>query len=334
MAPLISCVLSMQSPENSPFSSRIKNNIMIHTIQGDISIHLSAREDKYLTQYNGVVFNREDTLKSAVNERNDLFQTGELDKFRLLNSDEHTNLLKMARQMNGSVGCVRFDKDKCILLGDFYKLNEKISSSTISRKVSIEYCTLSKQTDQYHAACHKMGAIYKVYSTKLTHMLHRVGVRHVVGRELWLAFRCGDYCLDSAFAHATNNIYTPLKLIMSELWLNSGYVVNMKSMLKQLEKDWTKEKDKPHECQSTENEVNEAFKEKKSQIETEIIFLNERRSVVLEESKQMKMEFLSKLIDCVTEKLNEQKVMRALKSKNWNMNTTFEHVTTHLNKFV
>ena len=121
---------------------------MIHTIQGDISIHLSAREDKYLTQYNGVVFNREDTLKSAVNERNDLFQTGELDKFRLLNSDEHTNLLKMARQMNGSVGCVRFDKDKCILLGDFYKLNEKISSSTISRKVSIEYCTMSKQTDQ------------------------------------------------------------------------------------------------------------------------------------------------------------------------------------------
>jgi len=283
---------------------------MIYTIKGDILIELSQVEDEFLKR-NRVVFHPEDMLKSAVDERKKSIEPTELDRFNDLNCNQQASLQELARQMGGSVGGISFDKDKCITLGNFYKVGANTSSSTISVQASHEYCLLSKKVNEYYMASHKTGAIYKAYSRELTCMLNRVGIRHIVSKELKLALRHGDYDLDDAFIYATENIYTPMKLIMSELWLNSKYLNNLKRK--------TKTKDVNQEIQDHLFEIN---------------FLDERHRTLVEEMEEMKDMFFLKLRDYCAEKLVESKVMTSLKSYNWNMDATFEHIITHLEDFV
>ena len=307
---------------------------MIYTIKYKVSIHLSDEEDDFLTKRRGIVFHPEDTLKSALNERTEMAMYST--KFNDINSKERNNLWTTAKEMKGDVHNIRFDKAKCILVGEFIKDKEKeeaedITSISISRKVSSEYYILSQQAKRYNTACGKIEAIEKAYREKLIKMLNHLGIRHVRSLELRLALRRSDYDLYAAFEYATQNIYTPLKLIMSELWLISGQVTDLKSKRKKLDDDWTHENIKDHKCPS-KSKV--AFDDENVKIKTEIRLLSERHGILLTKSKQMRMEFLSKFVICGTKEVNKLKVMQNLKSKNWNMNETYKYITKHCNEFV
>ena len=289
---------------------------MIHTLKGGISIEITTTLDKHHKK-KGIVFNYDDTLKSAM----DLLKASQqLDpeasnRFQLLQTKEESLLRNEAIALGGCIGDIRFDNINCVLLCDVIDVTDNSKIASITQVVSREYQFLNENMGAYM----KCREIRTAYHLKFKSMLNQNGIFHILLKDLNKALKWADYDLEGAFDYAIENIYTPLKLIMSTRWLIREDVRALKFQRNDpIKKDLL----------TTVTDTKLASPADKEEIDARINKLHQKYLSLSIEADKMKEELIFKLT--IEGEINTRKVMNTLSHRmNWNIDATYIHVSAH-----